>query len=268
MSTPLRTGQQTSIWEKTLIGALMGVNASFVLSSLAIGGISVARAAVCAIGALVGTVLYTKWPRTAWIILAAALIAWCIVAFTPVSRRASAGLVRSDPIPRAVDAVVVLSGSVTEDGMLGPEALDRLLRALALVRAGTSSTLVITQPRPLQDRSVTTAADQQRLIALVSTPLRVVIIDSVVSTRTEAVGTARQLPPSVIHEIALVTSPLHTRRACSVFERVGYRVVCIPSQSRDIALLTLATASDRLAAFRMAVWERLAIALYRHRGWL
>ncbi|MEO8945604.1 MAG: hypothetical protein ABI338_03825 [Gemmatimonadaceae bacterium] len=63
-------------------------------------------------------------------------------------------------------------------------------------------------------------------------------------------------------------SPLHTRRACRVFEHMGYKVVCIPSESRDIALHSLSTTSDRLAAFRMALPERLAFYLYRYRGWL
>jgi hypothetical protein len=53
-----------------------------------------------------------------------------------------------------------------------------------------------------------------------------------------------------------------------VFEHVGYKVVCVPSESRDIALHSLSTMSDRLAAFRMAVSERAAFALYRYRGWV
>lgn len=262
------TRQVPRLRERIAIGAVLGVVASFVVSDLVIVGITPTRVIGCAVGAIVGAIVYVKWRRTAWALLVVALAAWCVVAFTPLSRKLTVGLVRSDPIPSSVDAVVVLSGSVTEDGMLGREALDRLLRGIELVRAGKSSTMVITQPHPLDDYAVATDADQRRLIALLPTAPRIVAIDRVVSTRTEALGTARQLPPAGTHIIALVTSPLHTRRACRVFEHVGYTVVCVPSESRDIALRTLSTARDRVGAFQMAIYERLAFAMYSYRSWL
>lgn len=262
------TRQVPSLRERITIGAVLGAVASFAVSDLVIVGITPTRVLGCALGAIIGAIVYVKWRRTAWALLVVALAAWCVVAFTPLSRKLTTGLVRSDPIPSSVDAVVVLSGSVTEDGMLGREALDRLLRGMELVRAGKSSTMVITQPHPLEDSTITTDADQRRLIALLPTAPRVVVVGGVVSTRTEALGAARQLPPSGTHMIALVTSPLHTRRACRVFEHVGYTVVCVPSESRDIALRTLSTASERVAAFQMAIYERLAFAMYSHRGWL
>ncbi len=254
--------------QRTAIGALLGAVTSFVASSLLFGGILPTRVAVCTVGLVLGAIIYVRSPRVMWAGLVAAIAAWSVVAFTPVSRTLAAGLVRSDPVPDSVEALVVLSGSVTDDGMLGPEALDRLLTGLALIRAGKSATLVITQPHPLENPAVTTARDQRQLISLVPATPRVVIIDSVVSTRTEALGAARQVPPSEMHTIALVTSPMHTRRACAVFEHVGYKVVCVPAQSRDIALRSLDNPSDRLAAFRMAASERLAFVVYRHRGWL
>jgi uncharacterized SAM-binding protein YcdF (DUF218 family) len=254
--------------EAVAIGALMGIVACFTLSSLLVDNITTQRTTACVAGAVIGAVVYIRSARVAWILLAACITAWCVVAFSPVARRVSGGLVRADPVPQSVDAVVVLSGSVSHDGMLGGEALDRLLEGVALIRGGRASTIVVTEPHPLKDRSITTRADQQRLIALLPATPRVIVINGVVSTRTEALGTARQLPPATTPTIAVVTSPLHTRRACRVFEKVGYHVVCVPSESRDIALRSLSSVGDRLAAFRMAISERLAFALYRHRGWV
>ncbi|MGI9091134.1 MAG: YdcF family protein [Gemmatimonadaceae bacterium] len=268
MKTDRSRRQPPSTAQRVAVGGLLGTVTSFVLSSLLFGGILPSRVAGCALGLVLGAIIYVMWPRVMWAALVAAIVAWSVVAFTPVSRALAAGLVRSDPVPDSVDAVVVLSGSVTDDGMLGPEALDRLLTGLALIRAGKSPTIVITQPHPLANPTVTTARDQKQLISLLPAPPRVVVIDSVVSTRTEALGAARQLPPAGTHTIALVTSPMHTRRACAVFEHVGYNVACVPAQSRDIALRSLSNASDRLAAFRMAASERIAFAVYRRRGWL
>lgn len=249
-------------------GALGGAATAFILTSLLLDGFSEARWIACIAGAAIGAVVYPEWPRTAWSILAVAAVLWTIAAFSPAARVLSNGLVRSDPVPSSVDAVVVLSGSVSDDGMLGSEALDRLLSALALVRAGRSSMLVITQPHPLPDARITTNTDQRRLIGLLPSPVRVVVVDNVVSTRTEATGTARQLAPATAPSIAVVTSPLHTLRACAVFEHIGYRVSCVPAESRDFAIRSLGSAHDRLAAFRMALSERAAAALYRYRGWM
>ena len=268
MNRPYRRPVPPSATERAALGALMGFVACLILSTLLVEGITLTRAMACAIGAAVGAVIYTRSVRVAWILLFASVPVWCIIGFSPIAQRMSNGLVRSDPIPPSVDAVVVLSGSVSHDGMLGREALDRLLKGLALIRAGRASTIVITESRPWKDRRITTIADQRRLIALLPAAPRVVVIDGVVSTRTEALGTAQQLPPSAAHTIAVVTSPMHTRRACRVFEHVGYKVVCVPSESRDIALHSLSTVSDRIAAFRMALSERLAFVLYQRRGWV
>ncbi|MEO7043051.1 MAG: YdcF family protein [Gemmatimonadaceae bacterium] len=254
--------------ESAAIGALMGVVACIVLSNLLESGFNGWRTAGCVCGALIGAAIYCKSTRLAWSLLLVSFAAWNLVALSPIARYTSNGLVRSDSIPQTVGAVVVLSGSVSEDGMLGGEAMDRLLKGVSLIRAGYSSTIVITRPHPLDDTSITTDADQRRIIALLATLPRIVVVDSVVSTRTEALGTARELPPATTHIIAVVTSPLHTRRACRVFEHVGYKVICVPSESRDFALHSLSSVADRLGAFRMAVSERLAFELYRYRGWV
>ncbi|MDQ2889595.1 MAG: YdcF family protein [Gemmatimonadota bacterium] len=254
--------------ERVVIGALMGLAASLAISNLLLHGITTSRALACVIALVLGALLYVTAPRAAWILLSVSLAAWCVVAGSPLARWLSDGLVRSDPVPQSVDAVVVLSGSVTKDGMLGGEALDRLLEGVSLIRSGHASTIVISRPHPFHDRSITTDTDQRRIIALLPVPPRIVVIDNVTSTRTEALGAARMISPATTRTIALVTSPLHTRRACRVFENVGYHVVCVPSESRDIALRSLITPSDRIAAFRMAVSERLAFALYGYRGWL
>lgn len=246
----------------------MGLVACFVLSSLLVPGFKAWRTGACALGAIVGAAIYYKSTRVAWSLLLVSLAAWCVAVGSPIARAVSNGLVRTDSLPQSVDAVVVLSGGVSDDGMLSSEALDRLLKGVSLIREGISSTIVITQPHPLEDPSITTDADQRRIIALLPGSPRIIVVDSVVSTRTEALGTVRELPPSATHTIAVVTSPLHTRRACGVFERVGYKVICVPSESRDFALHSLSSVADRLGAFRMAASERLAFLLYRYRGWV
>lgn len=264
MATPLLL---TSA-ERAATGALLGATAAVAAAALILYPLTWRHAVIAAVGAAIGVLTYRRFPWLAWGALGATAALWLVVAFTPLAAALTHGLVRRDPLPARADAVMVLSGSVTADGLLGGEALDRLLTALALLRDGRADTLIVTEPHPRANRAITAAADQRRLMALLPRSPYVLAVDGVTSTRTEAVGASRLAPPSAVRTLVLVTSPLHTRRAGAVFERVGYHVICVPSQSRDIALHTLATARDRIAAFRTAVYERVAYLVYRRRGWV
>jgi uncharacterized SAM-binding protein YcdF (DUF218 family) len=74
--------------------------------------------------------------------------------------------------------------------------------------------------------------------------------------------------PAAPVQIALVTSPMHTRRACATFEKLGFRVVCVPALERDHDTWHPVTAEDRLAAWRAYLYERLAWVEYSYRGWV
>ena len=68
--------------------------------------------------------------------------------------------------------------------------------------------------------------------------------------------------------LAVVTSPMHTRRACATFEAVGVGVVCVPAEVRESGLHPDANAEDRLRAFRSLLYELFASSSYKSRGWI
>jgi uncharacterized SAM-binding protein YcdF (DUF218 family) len=68
--------------------------------------------------------------------------------------------------------------------------------------------------------------------------------------------------------LAVVTSPMHSRRACATFEAVGFKVVCVPAAVRGSGLYAGANAEDRLRAFRAWLYETFATASYKSRGWI
>ena len=211
-----------------------------------------------------------RWLRRLfWIGAIAVCACFILVAFTPLVTAVlpTQGLVRSDPLPATrVDAVIVLSGGVTVDSLLGTQAVDRLLTGLELMRDSVAPVLVVTRARRGGTR-VSADADQQRLRALVARPFAMLFVDSVRTTRDEAVNAARLLLPRGADTIVLVTSPLHTGRACAAFERAGFRVRCVPAVSRDYTLRADSSA-DRLALFRAWIYERMAWLKYRRRGWV
>ena len=98
--------------------------------------------------------------------------------------------------------------------------------------------------------------------------MRVGVVAPVHSTRDEALRTAALARRAGWRTVAVVTSPLHTRRACATFERVGLAVVCVPSEERSFALRHLRSPGDRLEAFGYWLYETLGWLEYRRRGWV
>jgi uncharacterized SAM-binding protein YcdF (DUF218 family) len=247
--------------------ALVVAVASVLVTTLAFEPFSRQTVAALLVGAAVGALL-APHRATIWTLLVLACAAWLVVIFTPVARIATRGLVRTDDHPVHADAIVVLSASVTDDGLLGQEAVDRLLTAMSLVRRGVSDTLVLTVWHATDRPEVTSARDELRIASLLPPGVTIVQVGRIGTTRLEAERIAAVLPPVRVRDIALVTSPLHTRRACATFERMGYRVACVPAVSRDIALGALASARDRIQTFRMAVYEQAGLVKYRWKGWI
>jgi uncharacterized SAM-binding protein YcdF (DUF218 family) len=271
-TSSIRSDRQLA-WTRAATGAVLG--AVVWLECIAFGVPNILFGAqgysVIPIAALVGGLLgMTPVRRLLWGVAFGFALVLTIVAYTPIIRRPARALIRSDDQSRRpIQAVVVLSGGVTQDGHLHGQAIDRLLTGLDLVRRGAAATLILSRVRARGGNPPATPdADQRRLIALVDRPVRVLVVDSVYSTRDEAVR-MRALARSLgISSVAVVTSPLHTRRSCATFEKVGFAVTCVPSESRDVALSSLTAATDRVRAFQFWLYERAALVQYRSRGWI
>lgn len=221
--------------------------------------------------ALAGALLALTPARVVlWSITAIMIAGFCSIAMTPFTTTLlpTGKLLRSDVLPtEGVDAVVVLSEGITPDSLLAPEALDRLLTGLALMRDSVAPMLVVTRPR-VRGTGVSAAPDQARVRALVSRSFPMLTVDSVHTTHDEAVGAWRILRPRRATRVAVVTSPLHTSRACATFERVGFTVTCVSAVSRAYSVKYADSGQQRLALFRAWLYERAAWIEYRSRGWV
>jgi uncharacterized SAM-binding protein YcdF (DUF218 family) len=203
--------------------------------------------------------------------IAAGVVAFlCVaVAYTPLVSALAAPLVRRDPLPAHVDAIAVLSAGFTRDGMMRSETLDRLLTGLALAKRGLARTLLISRERTDYDgKVVTDSADKEKLLALASPSAQVIVVDSVFTTRTEALRMKAIAQARGWSTVAVVTSPMHTRRACATFEAVGFKVICIPADLRESGLYKGSNAEDRLRAFRSWLYETFAGESYRRHSWI
>lgn len=198
---------------------------------------------------------------------AASVALLLVVGFTNVIVSPVRTMLRSDPLPASADAIVVLSAGVTADGMLPQQGLDRILRGIELARGGVAPRIVLTRERKrVRGKWVTTSADQERLVSMAG--VEVVTTGVSGSTREEALRVQALSRQGQWNRIVLVTSAFHARRACATFEKLGLEVSCIPADSRDVAVLTIAEPHDRVRAFAMWMYEAAGTARYRVAGWL
>ncbi|HEX6252266.1 MAG TPA: YdcF family protein [Gemmatimonadaceae bacterium] len=208
-----------------------------------------------------------------WTLAGLLMVAAAVVALTPAITRPALSLVRADSAT-TVDAVVVLSSGLSDDDFISSEALDRLLSGIALARDTSSSVdsaaapLVLTVVTRGSNPRLSSVTDQRRILELTGGDLEVHWTEPVFSTRDEARAAAALARTKGWERVAVVTSPLHTRRACATFERVGLSVRCVPAQARDVAIGTLRTPRDRLRAAQLWVYETAGTLYYRLRRWL
>ena len=192
-----------------------------------------------------------------------------MVAYTPVVSSMARPLIRRDSIPPRVDAIAVLSAGMAPDGQMRGETLDRLLSGIVLAKRGVATPMLVSmERRAFNGASVTDSADLRNVIALAGLAGSTTFVDSVTTTRTEALRMKTIASANGWTSLAVVTSPLHARRACATFEAVGFKVVCVPAAVRGSGLYPGSDAEDRLRAFRAWLYERFATDSYRRRGWI
>lgn len=192
------------------------------------------------------------------------LVAYFVAMRTPVLGALDRRWIRSDAIgSEPLDAVVVLSTGVTSDTLIGVESADRLLRGLEVLRAFGSPRLLTTRVGKRYDGIVVTSdRDQRRFVELFGAADRWTILDPAYDTHDEALRAAELLKPLNAMRVAVVTTPLHTRRACATFEGAGFQVRCVSAKSRNYAATAPYSDADRELAMRAMMHELVGMVVY------
>ena len=217
-------------------------------------------------GALLGV---TRLRPLVWVAGGIIALLCVLVAYTPLASSSAQPFIRRDPLPKRVDAIAVLSIGGTPAGLMRSETLDRLLTGLTLARTGLSHSLMVSrETRKFGGKPVSDSADLEHMTKLVVPEDTVIFVDSIVTARSEALRMRAVAQARGWSTLAVVTSPMHTRRACATFEAVGFKVVCVPADVRGSGLEPHSIPEDRLRAFRFWLYERFATDSYRRRGWI
>ncbi len=222
---------------------------------------------------LVGLVAGRWLVRPMAVLVMALALVIGVAIWSPLVPRLAAPFVRNDAASvaavnlDAIDAVFVFSSGVNTRGLVMGEGLDRLLTGIALRARRPALPLVVSIVRSgTRFTGRSSHDDQQTLIALVPATGPVEWIDSVASTRDEAVRLSRRAFQARWRRVAVITSPMHTRRACATVEALGLPVTCLVAPWR-VAGWPPRSTSDRLVVLQRLTYETLAWAQYRVTGW-
>lgn len=175
------------------------------------------------------------------------------------SIRLVSAMTRADPPHTASpDAIIALSSTLVGDSALDRIGRTRLATAISVALRIPGVPLVTTRIR--SPAGTFSDGAQHRLIVGAGLESRWRVLEGTVrSTRDEAVTLRRELPGSD-RVVVVVTSPVHTRRACATFESVGFRVVCVPARGGD--------ERDRIRQLYEWTYEVAATWRYRRCGWI
>ena len=224
--------------------------------------------ALAALGGGLGWFGRLRWPLT---LCGATFALLFVVQWLPWPASLARGMVRTDSLPATgVDAIVVLSASMTDDGTLSPTAASRLLEGARLYRAGVAPRLAVSRIVRFDgaDRPFDSDQSQLALLQAAGVAPELKVLSPVENTHVEAVRMTEWAQPKGWRRIVVVTSPIHTRRACAAFEAQGFEVTCRPSPEREFSLRVMGAGSDRSRAFGQWLYEFLGWWEYRARGWV
>ena len=222
-------------------------------------------------GIILGAALgWTGWRVVAMGALAAVCLLLVIVAYTPIIVGPARSLIRNDPLPANADAVMALSAGVNDDGTISPRARDNLLKGLELVKRGVAPILVVSREAYIiNGKLVTSQRDQEQVVSLTLGDLSKLVVAGVThSTHDEAMRVRELFRARNWKRIVVVTSPMHTRRACAMFEKAGVAVSCTASNTRALAVGALSSPEDRMGAFQVWLYELAGTLRSRQLGWL
>jgi uncharacterized SAM-binding protein YcdF (DUF218 family) len=235
--------------------------------------------------ALAGLCLGLQRRRAAALLLGGALAGLWLASTPLLAERLAASLERAHAAPplaaiAPADAILLLGGGIRP--ALAPrqfpevsEAGDRVLHAARLYRAGKAPVVVVSGGRmPWQTRAPAEAEGMTALLLELGVPGDAIVReDESTNTRENCLHAKQLLDARGAHDVLLVTSALHMRRALATCRTAGLAVRAAPADflAADTGPRTgldLAPDPEALVLTHYALRERLGFWVYRRRGWI
>lgn len=264
--SPEDAPSRSSVVKEALLGCALGALGGLLARDLdlpALISFEHPREPLVVVAAVLGAALgATRWRR--WLAVAVVPLGflWMLVAFTPLSAWLARGLARQE-LEEPADAVFVSLAGLAPGAQRMTEAHNRALHGAELLARGKVKTLVVAESSFLP--SLALLRDVMSRLGIEGQPVAAGRADT---TREEAVAVASLAREKGWKLLLVVSSPIHSRRACASLEKEGLTVVSTPSLESRFNLDELDTAGDRLVAFGSIMHERLGLWVYARRGWV
>lgn len=249
-------------------GVALGAAVGWIVKDLNLPGVASiwgSRAPWVPAFALVGAVLWSARGRGGLVGTALCLgVIWFVVAFTPLCSFLVRGLTRYDA-PRPADAVFVFNSYMQDDGEPSSHAMGRLVRGVELLAQGLARRLIVSEFSESTDE---VEGATRKLMYDLRIDGELLVVSEVANSHDEAMAVAALCRARGWNILLVVTSPLHSLRACATLENEGIEVICSPSVETHFNVQNLAEPDERLLAFEPILHEWLGLWVYRRRGWI
>jgi uncharacterized SAM-binding protein YcdF (DUF218 family) len=160
------------------------------------------------------------------------------------------------------DVLIVLGGSLLEDGLMGPSSYWRSVYALRAWRQETFQRIVVSGGPP---SGASTAAPMRDFLVSQGVPPEAILVETQsMSTHENALRVAELLARVPGRKI-LLTSDYHMFRAYRAFKKAGLDV--LPRPFPDVRKRA-AGWTGRWPAFMDVILETIKIGYYQARGWI
>jgi uncharacterized SAM-binding protein YcdF (DUF218 family) len=264
-------GARAPLWLLRLCGAAIAFAIYLLAHMLGVTEITGIKPSVLFLPVLVAGALIapTRVASLLWLVLGLEIATICLIAFTPIIRAPAEHFVRRDAGSEPVDAVIVLSASINGEGYLSTLALNRLISGIDEARKRSARTVALSViDNESAEFPETSERDQRALLSVLAPDLTLLFVHNVHSTRDEALNFRALGRTHNWQRVAVVTSPMHSRRSCRTFEKTGFVVSCAPAAPREFSIRRLGSMSARLNVFKDTLYETVATMLYSTRGWI
>ncbi len=191
-----------------------------------------------------------------------AVIVFVLTAFTPVPI-ALFHAMRAPVHEEPAEAIVVLGGSVSLEGVLSDGSLRNTLRGITLFRRGLGPLLVLCGDAR-SDGPVEAEIRAALALELGVPPSAILTVVGARTTRGEADRVSALLRSRRVRRLLLVADSLHMARAIPLFERRGFDTFAAPAGE---FIATADAPEARLSVARWLAREFLARMYYRTVGY-
>ena len=183
-------------------------------------------------------------------------------AFTPLANLLD---IWNAPAPQLhpADAIVVLASGGASEGVLSSSSALQVRRGIAVYQEGLAPLLVFSGPRGEGD--LAEAEVRAELARARGIPAKAILTEAEArTTREEALRQKTLLQPRGTKKILLVANSRHLLRARPLFERVGFEVYGVPSDTYTDP----GSPEQRLDLMRGVLMDLVATVYYRLAGFI